>query len=91
MELLYTSTTQEAITSPALPNLRDLAELIEKHLPGPLVQLVPLPELERRCEEINLTMPRFREETPLVLRYETKRRAKLGCPQPVLAPSPTRA
>ncbi|OUJ68600.1 hypothetical protein [Hymenobacter crusticola] len=85
MELHYASHTLEANTPAALPTMRDLAELVRDHLPGPLVQLVPLPELERRCEEINLTMPRFREETPLVLRYERTRRQKLTNPQPSLA------
>ena len=85
MELIAASHTVEANTSASLPTMRDLAELVRDHLPGPLVQLVPITELERRCEEINLTMPRFREETPLVLRYERNRRKKLANPQPTLA------
>lgn len=60
-----------------LPCLRDLATLTATLLPPALVMLVPLPELERRCREINLTHPRYQEETPLVLRYEERRRGQL--------------
>ncbi|SHL86980.1 hypothetical protein [Hymenobacter psychrotolerans] len=56
------------------PCLRDLATLTATLLPPALVMLAPLAELERRCHEINATHPRYREETPLVLAYEHRRR-----------------
>jgi hypothetical protein len=69
-------------TTPAAPArkpcLRDLAALTSTLLTPALVALVPLSELERRCQEINLTHPHFREETPLVLAYEQQRRQKLS-------------
>lgn len=59
-----------------LPSILDYSELISPSglLPETLVKLVPLDELERRCEEINTTHPQYREETPLVLAGEQKRR-----------------
>lgn len=60
------------------PCLRDLATLVSTLLPPALVMLAPLPELERRCHEINTTHPQYREETPLVLAYEHKRRGQLS-------------
>jgi hypothetical protein len=60
------------------PCIRDYAELTSTLLTPALVALVPLSELERRCEEINLTHPRFKEETPLVLAFEQKRRNQLS-------------
>ena len=69
-------------TDPVLPArkpcLRDLAQLTATLLPPPLVMLAPLPELERRCQEIDATHPHFREETPLVLAYERRRRHQVG-------------
>ena len=60
------------------PCLRDFHHLTTTLLPAPLVALVPLPELARRCQEINATHPQYREETPLVLRLETQRRQRLS-------------
>ncbi|MBC6698900.1 hypothetical protein [Hymenobacter sp. BT190] len=60
------------------PCLRDLATLTTTLLPPAVVMLVPLAELERRCHEINVTNPRYREETPLVLSYEYRRRDQLS-------------
>lgn len=59
-----------------MPSILDYSALIAPTglLPETLVKLVPLEELERRCEEINTTHPQFREETPLVLAGEQKRR-----------------
>jgi hypothetical protein len=61
---------------PALPCIRDLAELLRDHLPPVLVKLTPLPELARRCHEIAAQYPRFQEEVPLVLAGETRRRRR---------------
>lgn len=72
-----------------LPSLRDLATLTTTLLPPAVVMLIPLPELERRCQEIDLTHPQYREETPLVRRYEVQRREQLGGTlQVVAAPAP---
>lgn len=60
------------------PCLRDLSRLVATLLPPALVMLVPEPELERRCREIDLTHPQYREETPLVLRWERQRRQRLS-------------
>jgi hypothetical protein len=60
------------------PSLRDLAALTTTLLPPALVMLAPLPELARRCQEINLTHPEYCEETPLVLSYESTRRQRLS-------------
>ncbi|MCA8830158.1 hypothetical protein [Hymenobacter pini] len=59
------------------PCLRDLARLTTTLLPPAVVMLTSLDELERRCQEIDLTHPEYREETPLVRRYEQQRRAAL--------------
>ena len=40
--------------------------------------LVPLPELERRAHEIDATHPHYREETPLVVAWERRRRQHLS-------------
>ena len=60
------------------PNILELAQLTATLLPAALVQLVPLKQLKRRIREINATHPQYREETPLVLAYETKRRRRLA-------------
>jgi hypothetical protein len=62
------------------PCIRDYAELITHVIPEQIAQLVPLAELERRCNEVARTQPRFRQETPLLLRTETIRRARLAGP-----------
>lgn len=63
---------------PGMPCIRDYSELISDKglLPELLVKLTPLPELERRCEEIAAEHPRFREEVPLVLAGEKHRRRR---------------
>ena len=63
---------------PPKPCIRDLAELLRDHLPPLLVKLTPLKELRRRCHEIAAEHPRFREEVPLVLVGEERRRQKLS-------------
>ena len=63
---------------PRKPCIRDLATLTTTLLPSAVVQLVPLKQLRRRVREINATHPHFQEETPLVLAYETSRRARLS-------------
>ena len=63
---------------PQKPCIRDLAELLRDHLPPLLIKLTPLKELRRRCHEIAAEHPRFREEVPLVLTGEERRRQKLS-------------
>lgn len=60
------------------PCLRDLHRLTTTLLTPALVALVPLKQLKRRIQEINATHPQYREETPLVLAYETQRRERLS-------------
>ena len=58
-----------------LPCIRDMAELLRDHLPPPaVIKVTPLPELARRCHEIAAEHLRFREEAPLVLAGEMRRR-----------------
>jgi hypothetical protein len=68
-------------TSPAAPqgkpNILEYAQLKATLLPDSLVMLVPLEELDRRASEIDATHPQFREETPVVVAIERKRRARL--------------
>jgi hypothetical protein len=64
--------------APRKPCLRDLAVLTATLLPANLIMLVPLPELERRAQEINATHPHFQEETPLVVQWERRRRQRLS-------------
>ena len=61
-----------------LPCIRDMHELLRDHLPPLLVKWSPLPELDRRLQEITAEHPRFREEAPLVLQGETARRRRLS-------------
>jgi hypothetical protein len=64
---------------PAKPCLRDLHELLRDHLPpAPVIKVTPLPELTRRCHEIVAEHPRFREEAPLVLAGEIRRRHRFS-------------
>ena len=58
------------------PCMRDMHELVKNHLPCAVVKLVPLAELERRAAEIVAEHPRYREEAPLVLALEHRRRAQ---------------
>lgn len=60
------------------PCLRDLHRLTTTLLPPALVMLTPLPELERRAQEINATHPQYQEETPLVVQWERQRRQRLS-------------
>ncbi|MDO7885319.1 hypothetical protein [Hymenobacter cheonanensis] len=60
------------------PCIRDFHQLTTTLLPAALVMLVPLPELERRAQEIDATHPHFREETPVVIAIERKRRHTLN-------------
>jgi len=64
--------------TPRKPCLRDLSILTATLLPPALVMLVPLPELERRAHEIDATHPHYREETPLVVAWERRRRQRLS-------------
>lgn len=66
------------VEPPRKPCIRDYAELKATLLPDALVMLVPLDELERRAHEIDATQPRFREETPIVVAAERKRRSRLS-------------
>jgi hypothetical protein len=59
---------------PAKPCIRDLHELLHVVLSPQLVMLSPLEELARRLHEIAAQHPRFREEAPLVLAGEQRRR-----------------
>jgi hypothetical protein len=59
---------------PAKPCIRDLHELLHVVLTPQLVMLSPLEELARRLHEIAAQHPRFREEAPLVLAGEQRRR-----------------
>lgn len=67
----------DPITPPRKPCLRDLSTLVRDHLCEKVVRLAPLKQLKRRLREIDATHPQFREETPLVLRYEEGRRQRL--------------
>ncbi|TGE26914.1 hypothetical protein [Hymenobacter metallicola] len=68
----------DAPAGPRKPCLRDMATLVNEHLPPAVVQLTPLKQLKRRLREIDATHPQYQEETPLVLAYEQRRRAQLG-------------
>jgi len=61
---------------PAKPCIRDMHELVHVVLTEPLLMLAPLPELARRLHEVVAQHPRFREEAPLVLAGETRRRRR---------------
>lgn len=64
---------------PRLPSIRDFHELLHQHLPPPLIlKVTPIPELERRLDEIVLEHPHLREEAPLVLVGERRRRDRLS-------------
>ena len=61
---------------PAKPCIRDLHELLHDYLTPQLVMLTPLEELARRLHELTAQHPRFREEAPLVLVGEQRRRQR---------------
>jgi len=63
---------------PRLPCIRDLHELVHVVLSPQLVMLSPLEELARRLHEIAAQHPRFREEVPLVLLGEERRRHRFS-------------
>jgi hypothetical protein len=63
---------------PAKPCIRDMHELVHVVLTEPLLMLAPLPELARRLHEVVAEQPRFREEAPLVLAGEVRRRRRYG-------------
>ncbi|HEX8505488.1 MAG TPA: hypothetical protein VF630_08980, partial [Hymenobacter sp.] len=58
------------------PCIRDLAALLRDHLPPAVVMLTPLEQLARRAQELHHTHPQYREELPLVLSGEARRRAR---------------
>lgn len=62
------------------PCWRDMAQLTKSDglLPANVVPLLSLKQLKRSIREINLTHPRYQEETPLVLAHEVKRRERLS-------------
>lgn len=62
----------------AAPDPQELAELQATLLPPALVMLVPEAELARRCREIDIEHPHYREETPVVQEQEHARRARLS-------------
>jgi hypothetical protein len=63
---------------PGKPCIRDFAELVNVHLPpANVIKALPLTDLERRCDEIVVEHPHLREEVPLVLAGETRRRKNL--------------
>lgn len=59
---------------PAKPCMRDMNELIYVRLCPKLVKLSPLEELARHLHEIVADYPHLREEAPLVLQGEQRRR-----------------
>ena len=63
---------------PQKPCIRDLHELLHLHLTPQLVMLAPLEELSRRLHELAAQHPRFREEAPLVLVGEERRRQRFS-------------
>jgi hypothetical protein len=62
------------------PCLRDLAQLTSPTglLPAALVPLMSPKQLKRRAHEIEVTHPQYREELPVLLAYEAKRRRQLS-------------
>lgn len=72
--------TQTPKPAAGKPCIRDYAELITRIIPEPVAQLVPLGELQRRCDEVARAHPRYAEETPVLLAAETRRRAAFAQP-----------
>jgi hypothetical protein len=60
--------------APRKPCARDMSELLQHFLPEWLTKFLPMPELERRAQELANTHPRFVEELPLALQMEQHRR-----------------
>ncbi|HEX8506519.1 MAG TPA: hypothetical protein VF630_14225 [Hymenobacter sp.] len=74
---MHLNTTPLAEPAPLKkPCIRDMHELVTKHLPETLVKLTSFDELRRRCTEIDAEHPHLREETPVVLQNEARRRAR---------------
>ena len=73
---MHLNTAPAEPTPTKKPCIRDMHELVTKHLPEQLVKLVPLDELARRGTELIAEQPRFAEEVPLVIAGETRRRAR---------------
>jgi hypothetical protein len=75
---MHVNTDPPAPARRRLPCLRDMANLLDKHLHPQLIMLAPLDELARRLNEISTKYPHFQEETPLVLVGEVRRRQLLA-------------
>lgn len=73
------SSVQQPV-APAKPCIRDYSYLITHIIPEAVYTLIPLTELERRCNEVARSQPRFAEETPVLLSIETGRRAAYQVP-----------
>ena len=73
---MYLNTAAPAEREPV--NLLELQEVREHYLPPVLVRLCPLPEIQRRAEELSQEQPRLRQEARFVWREEVYRRARLA-------------
>lgn len=62
------------------PCLRDMATLVSPTglLPAALVPLMSDERLSSRANEIGVTHPQYREELPVLVAYEMKRRRRLS-------------
>lgn len=60
---------------PRKPCIRDMATLLRDHLPPLILKLTPMKEIKRRAAELERTHPQYREELPLVISGEQRRRA----------------
>jgi len=68
----------DPLTPPRKPCARDMSELLQHYLPEWLTKFLPMPELERRAQELAHTHPRFVEELPVALGMERQRRHRLS-------------
>ncbi|MBO2007581.1 hypothetical protein [Hymenobacter negativus] len=74
---MHLNTAPPAPAAPAKkPCMRDMHELVTRHMPDQLIKLVPLDELERFGAELVAEQPRFAEEVPLRVAGEARRRAR---------------
>ena len=71
-----------------LPCIRDYHELATIHMPDQLIRLVPLEELERFGQELVADQPRFREEVPVRIAGEARRRARYRGPHVIGSRTP---